>query len=185
MWSRTCRVPRIRLNCGPNPEQRRISETLRSTRVSNRHSRRVPAAAGPAKIRPRPNWRRGTGGREPVWCSARRWAPQWTRRTSAARSVGGRGRWLGRAGRRRRQRERALATRRLPAPVELPRYVRGRLTATRGRGCPRRSRYPVPRTTRPARVTRLRALEGERDPKRRGPVDPLQPECSQLENRPR
>jgi hypothetical protein len=34
------------------------------------------------------NWRRGTGGREPVWCSARRWAPHWTRRTPAARSVG-------------------------------------------------------------------------------------------------
>jgi hypothetical protein len=74
---------------------------------------------------------------------------------------------------------------RLPAPVELPKYVPGRLTATRGRGCPRRSRYPVLRTTRPARVTRLRALEGERDPKRCAPVDPLQPDCSRLENRPR
>jgi hypothetical protein len=64
---------------------------------------------------------------------------------------------------------------RLPALVELPKYVCGRLTSTRGRGCPRRSRYPVLRTTRPARVTRLRALEGERDPKRCAPADPLQP----------
>jgi len=49
-WSRTCRVPGICLKCGPNPEQKRISD-LRSTKVPNRHSRRVPAG-GPSPCGP-------------------------------------------------------------------------------------------------------------------------------------
>jgi hypothetical protein len=70
--------------CGPAGRPRRGSPAAPS---SCRRGRPRPSGCT-RRASCTSNLRRGTGGTEPIWCSARRWAPHWTRRTSAARSVG-------------------------------------------------------------------------------------------------